>query len=208
MNKKFNNKKLLPVIGVIAAIALMPILSTQGFAQVTDANVTTIDPRDFTSDVLPTDVLETYPEVQFRGGTEGWALVGGYAFPSEIGLHGTAVRGDDGVWHLKAEGELLVGEREATLVLRGAAHDGHLRLHGTGTLGEDGPEFRIVLRGNYAPTTVEGDYALTFNHSFVSFADSDVRIPLMQVGKVHVEPVTPDAVTDEIITDRIVTDQI
>jgi len=75
-------------------------------------------------------------------------------------------------------------------------------------LGEDGPEFRIVLRGNYAPTTVEGDYALTFNRSFVSFADNDIRIPLMQIGKVHVEPVTHEAVTDEVITDRIVTDQI
>ena len=139
------------------------------------------------SEVKPVDIFDTEPKVKFRGGTEGWSLIGGYAFDSGIKLEGTAIRGDDGVWQVEAEGKLNVQQRNAKLVLKGEAHDGHLVLHGKGIL-ENGPEFRIVLVGSYAPTLVEGEYALGFKGAYVNFSDNGFRIPMMQVGKVFVSP--------------------
>ena len=203
MNHKFyTNKKLLPAVTVlIATIAIIPALSGQGFAQSSVSDVRPVAPRiaDISSaDVsalvpeISVDVFETASEIKFSGATEGWSLIGGYAFESEIEIEGTAVRGDDGIWQVQAEGKLKVGDREAKLLLKGRAYDGHLRLHGTGIL-ENGQEFRIFLVGNYAPTIVEGEYALGFRGAYVKFSENGFRIPMMQVGQVSVYPVNHEA---------------
>lgn len=142
-----------------------------------------------TSLVEPTevqDVFDTSNHIKFRGHTSGWVIVGGYAIPSEIDLQGNALRGDDGIWKIKSEAKINVGNRNASLDLQGRAVDGHLRLHGTGTL-EGGQEFRIILKGGYAPTSISGEYALVFTNSYVEFADNGFRIPLFQSGKAYVD---------------------
>jgi hypothetical protein len=199
MNSKFyKNKILLPAISIlIATFAIVPAISQQGFAE---TDVRTDAPRvavvslagssvllSEISDVKPVDVLETESGVKFRGGTQGWSLVGGVALVSEINIEGTALRGDDGIWQVEAEGKLKVDKRDVKLLLKGKAYDGHLILRGTGTL-EGGQEFRITLVGNYAPTLVEGEYSLGFKGAYVQFADNGFRIPMMQVGKVFVSP--------------------
>jgi len=195
-SKFYKNKILLPAISVlIATFAIVPAISQQGFAETdirTDAprvaETRLADSSEFISgisDAKPVGVLETEPKVKFRGGTEGWAIVGGIALASEIHIEGTAVRGDDGAWKVDAEGNLKVDKRDVKLVLKGKAIDGHLILRGTGML-EGGQEFKIVLVGSYAPTLVEGEYALGFRGAYVQFADNGFRVPMMQVGKVFV----------------------
>lgn len=202
MNSKFYKTKiLLPAISIlIATFAIVPALSQQGFAQDTDAGIQVdvsraadarlADASAFVpeiSDTKPVDVLETEPKVKFRGGTEGWSLIGGYALDSGIKIEGIAVRGDDGVWQVEAKGKMTVEKREVKLVLKGTASDGNLRLYGTGIL-ENQQEFRTYLVGNYAPTFTEGEYALGFKGAYVKFSDSGFRIPMMQVGKAFVFP--------------------
>ena len=66
----------------------------------------------------------------------------------------------------------------------------------TGEL-SDGTEFRIILRGHYAPiANSEGDFAVAFTTAIVSTStvDDRIRIPLALVGQVHTEPVNPIAV--------------
>ena len=191
MNSKFEKRILLPTL-LIATFAIVPALS-QGFAEtdvrVTDSqNTAELDTSAFVpqiSDIKPTDILDTESKVKFRGGTEGWSLVGGYVLPSEIHIEGTAVRGDDGIWQVDAQGKIKVDKRVAKLDLKGQAHDGHLVLRGVGTL-EGGQQFRIVLVGSYAPTLIDGEYALEFRGAWINFGDNGFRLPMMQVGKVSV----------------------
>lgn len=197
MNSKVKNKILLPTLTVlIASFAIVPALSQQGFAETdvrTNAsqNVSVLEDSSVLipeiSEVRPVDVFENESKVKFRGGTDGWSLVGGYALDSGIYIEGTAVRGEDGIWKVEAEGKIKVEKREAKLVLKGQAYDGHLILRGTGML-DSGPEFRISLVGNYAPTLTEGQYALEFNGAYIQFSENGFRLPMMQVGKVFVSP--------------------
>ncbi|MDH3611488.1 MAG: hypothetical protein OEM79_06980 [Nitrosopumilus sp.] len=193
MKSKFNSI-LLPALLIL--IAIVPALSQQGFAQIDIRgdvpidNGNLADVSDFIpkiSDRKPVDVLDTESKVQFRGGTNGWALVGGYALESEIHIEGTATRGDDGIWLVESVGKLDVEKREATLLLKGKAYDGHLILRGTGVL-EGGQEFKVILVGTYFPTQIKGEYALGFTGAYVGFGDTGFRIPLMQVGKAFVWP--------------------
>ncbi|MFQ5440973.1 MAG: hypothetical protein ACE5DL_05865 [Nitrosopumilaceae archaeon] len=199
MNSQFyKNKILLPAIAIlIATFAITPAISQQGFAETgirTDVSRVTdqklAPASDFLpeiSDVKPIDVLETEPEVKFRGGTHGWSLVGDIALVSEINIEGNATRGDDGIWQVDVVGKLKVEKRDVKLVLKGKANDGHLVLRGVGLL-EGGQEFKIFLVGNYLPTLTEGEYALGFKGAYVQFSDNGFRIPMMQVGKVSVFP--------------------
>ena len=196
---------------IIAGLMLLTMFSTSiaynnVYAQTTDAvrpdlvrptdvsvsdvlvsDISTIVPE--ISDVKPTDVFEVYPQVKFSGETDGWSIIGGYAFETKIYIEGKAVRGDDGKWKVKAEGKMKIEDRDVKLLLKGKAYNGHLRLHGTGVL-DSGLEFRIHLSGSYAPTLVENEYALGFKGAYVKFSDNGFRIPLMQVGKASVYPVT------------------
>ena len=81
-----------------------------------------------------------------------------------------------------------MGDRHATLDLKGKAVDGKLRLHGTGTL-DSGDPFRIILRGHYAPINGQaGDFALDWSTAKIQNMENGIRIPLFQDGIVHVPP--------------------
>jgi len=193
MNSKFEKKILLSSLSIlIATFAIAPALS-QGFAE-TDVrlkdsqNISELDASAFVpqiTDIKPTDVLDKESKVKFRGGTEGWSLVGGNALPSEIYIEGIAVRGDDGIWKVEAQGKIKVDTRTAKLDLKGQAQDGRLILRGVGTL-EGGQQFKIVLVGSYAPTLIDGEYALGFRGAWIQFGDNGFRLPMMQVGKIFV----------------------
>ena len=199
MNTKFyKNSILLSAISIlIATFAITPAISQQGFAETdirTDVSRVTDEKlapeSDFLSelsDARPVDILEIEPEVKFRGGTQGWSLIGNVALATEINIEGSAVRGDDGIWQVDAVGKLNVEKRDVKLVLKGKAHDGHLVLRGVGVL-EGGQEFKIFLVGNYLPTLTEGEYALGFKGAYLQFSDNGFRVPMMQVGKVSVFP--------------------
>ena len=134
---------------------------------------------------------DRHAEVEFRGGPDGWAIIGGQAYASEIGITGNAVRQDNGVWKVKSEAKIIVGDRHATLDLKGKAVNGKLRLHGTGTL-DSGDSFRIILRGHYAPINGQaGDFALDWSTAKIQNMENGIRIPLFQDGIVHVQPVDP-----------------
>ena len=192
MNEK---KILLPALSIlIATFAIVPALS-QGFAEtdvrVADSrNIIEVDAANLfpqVTDVKPTDVLDRESKVEFRGGTQGWSLYGGNALATEIHIKGTAVRGDDGIWQVEADGKIKVEQRVAKLVLKGQAQDGNLILRGLGTL-EGGQQFKIVLVGSYAPTLKDDQYALGFSGAWIQFGDNGFRLPMMEVGKVFVSP--------------------
>ncbi len=170
--------------------AAQPDLVRPTDSAVTDVLISDIsDIAPELSDVKPTDVFEVHPQVEFKGETQGWAIIGGYAFETSIYIEGTAVKRTDGKWKVKAEGTMKVEDRDVKLLLKGKAFDGKLRLHGSGVL-DSGLEFRISLVGNYAPSLVENEYALGFKAAKIKFSEDSIRIPLMQVGKAYVYPVT------------------
>jgi hypothetical protein len=183
------NKKqsLLLAIPVIAAIALIPWATSEVFAQ--DANIDVA--IDAQTDVAVRDSPDRRGEVVFRGGTEGWAIIGGQAFISEIGIGGKAMHQGNGVWKVNSEAEITVGDRHATLDLKGKAAHGKLRLHGTGTL-DNGEPFRIFLAGHFAPVYGHpGDFVVAFTAAKIHNMETGVKIPLIQDGIVHVESVDP-----------------
>jgi len=92
---------------------------------------------------------------------------------------------------VKSDAEISVGDRHATLDLKGKAVNGKLRLHGTGTL-DSGDSFRIILRGHYAPISGQpGDFALDWSTAKIQNMENGIRIPLFQDGIIHVQPVVP-----------------
>jgi len=146
---------------------------------------------DAVQNVPAVDTTDRAPEVQFRGGTDGWAIIGGQAHEAEIGINGKAVRADNGVWKVKSEGEISIGDRHAKLELKGKAVDGKIKLQGNGTL-ESGESFRIILRGHYVPLVNEqGSFVMAFKTAKVHFMENGVQIPLIQSGIVNVEAVNP-----------------
>ncbi|QLH06899.1 hypothetical protein [Nitrosopumilus ureiphilus] len=189
---KQNTKKhsLLLALPVLAALVFGTIGTSNAFADVdigfvpdnvslekSDAflNVSTESPVD--KDI-----------VQFRGGTDGWAIIGGQAYDSKIGMTGKAVHQGNGVWKVKSLADITVENRHATLELKGKAVDGKLRLHGTGTL-DGGEPFRIILRGNYAPIYDQpGDFVLDWSMAKIQNMENGLRIPLAQDGVIHVKP--------------------
>ncbi len=140
---------------------------------------------------IPTTDTPDRAQVQFRGGTDGWALIGGQAHTAEIGISGNAIRADNGVWKIKSDAEISVGDRHATLELKGKAVHGKIKLHGTGTL-DSGESFRIILRGHYAPVFEEpGEFVMGFKTAKIQFMENGIRVPLVQSGIVHVEAMNP-----------------
>ncbi len=91
---------LLFTIPVLTALVFGSLGTTDVFAEY--ANISLV-PDNVSSD--RTDALldvsvespDRQAEVEFRGGTDGWAIIGGQAYASEIGITGNAVRQDNGV---------------------------------------------------------------------------------------------------------------
>jgi len=193
--KQINKKhSLLIAIPVLAALVFGSLGTTDAFAEY--ANISLV-PNNVSSDRTDAllDVSDESPdrqaEVKFRGGTDGWAIIGGQAYTSEIGLSGNAVHQGNGVWKVKSEAEIIVGDRHAKLDLKGKAVNGKLRLHGTGTL-DSGDSFRIILRGHYAPINGQaGDFALDWSTAKIQNMENGIRIPLFQDGVIHVKSVIP-----------------
>ncbi len=199
---KRNDKKhsLLFAVPALAALVFGSIGITSAFAENT---ITDFIPQDVSS--AKTDTFATITdvtpdrraEVHFYGSTNGWAIIAGKAYDSEIALDGNAVRNENGVWKIKSLADISVEGREAALELKGTAIDGKLRLHGTGTL-NDGDSFRIILRGHYAPIHDQpGDFVVDWSMAKIQNLENGFRIPLSQNGIIHVEPVIPvDEVAD------------
>ncbi len=139
-------------------------------------------------------------DLKFRGKASGWAILGGQAFPSTIGLTGEAFHVGKGVWKIHSNGLITVSNHKAELVLKGTAKSGKIMLHGTGTLvgSDDKADIRIQLRGHYAPVAgSENEFAIGFTHAQIHNKDTGHRIPLSLVGSVIVENVGPDPVGPE-----------
>ena len=182
--------KLLPVFVAIAAITAIP-LASNAFAQ-----------TDEITDVAPD--VQRIPDLTFEGETNGWALINNQAHPASLTLDGKAYFVEEsGIWKVTSDSALSIGDRDAKVELKGKVTDNKLRLFGTGVLG-DGTEFKIILRGHYAPiANSDGDFAVAFKTAIVSTTNTDqpIRIPLALVGQVGtqiVEPVAIDELSQEI----------
>jgi len=158
-----------------------------------------ISPMALAVEDVSVDVIQEIPlretsdraQIQFRGGTDGWAIINGQAHTAEIGISGNAIRADNGVWKVNSEAEITVGDRYATLDLKGKAVNGKIKLQGTGTL-DSGESFRIILRGHYVPVFDEqGAFVMSFNTAKIQLMENGIRIPLIQSGIVNVEAVNP-----------------
>ena len=202
MKQTSKKQSLLFALPMLAVLVFGSIGTTSVFAE--DANnglIPTVS--SVTTDAL-SDVAVASPdrqaEVKFDGKTNGWAIVAGQAFPSNIELNGTAVHQNNGVWKVKSTAEISVGDRlDIPLELKGKAVNGKLRLHGTGTL-DGGDTFRIILRGHYAPVADSpGTFVLDFSTAKVQNMENGLRIPLFQYGLVNVEPVIPTV--DDFVAD-------
>ena len=200
--KQINKKhSLLIAIPVLAALVFGTLGTASAFAEAANISLVPDNVSSVRTDALldvSTESPDRQAEVQFRGGTDGWAIIGGQAYTSEIGLTGNAIHQGNGVWKVKSEAKITVGDRHATLDLKGKAVNGKLRLHGTGTL-DSGDSFRIILRGHYASINGQsGDFALDWSTAKIQNMENGIRIPLFQNGIVHVEPVIP---TVEVLND-------
>ena len=195
MKNPTKKQSLLLALPVIATIALIPWATNDVFAQ--NADVVT----DVAPDIA--NAPDRRAQVMFSGVTDGWAIIGGQAYPAEIEISGDAYRHGKGAWKVTSEATVIFdGEPIAKLDLKGKAAHGKLRLHGSGTL-DNGEPFRIFLRGNYAPIAEQpGEFVLAFGAAKVHNMETGARIPLIQSGIVTVEPVDPT--TDDY--DRFIAD--
>jgi len=194
--KQINKKhSLLFAIPVLAALVFGSLGITNAFAEDAFIGLAPEDVSSVRTDAF-LDVSDVSPdrqaEIQFWGTTEGWAIIAGQAYDSAIGLEGTAVHQGNGVWKVKSDAKISVEGRDATLELKGKAVNGKLRLHGTGTLVDGGDSFRIILRGHYAPIHDQpGEFVLDWSMAKIQNMENGFRIPLVQNGIIHVEPVIP-----------------
>ena len=190
---KQNDKKhsLLFALPVLAALVFGTIGTTNAFA--IDSSIdfipenVSLEKTDAFLDVSIESPVDK-DVVQFRGVTEGWAIIGSQAFDSKIGITGKAVHEGKGMWKIRSVADITVENRHAALVLKGTSVDGKLRLHGTGTL-DGGEPFRIILRGNYAPIYDQsGDFVLDWSVAKIQNMKNGIVIPLAQDGIIHVKP--------------------
>jgi hypothetical protein len=193
--KQINKKhSLLFAIPVLVALVFGSLGTTNAFAEDASNSLVPDNVSSVRTDALldvSTELPNRQAEVQFRGGTDGWAIIGGQAYTSEIGLSGNAIHQGNGVWKVTSEAKIVVGDRHAKLDLKGKAVNGKLRLHGTGTL-DSGDSFRIILIGKYAPINGQsGDFVLDWSAAKIQNMQNGLRIPLFQNGIVNVEPVVP-----------------
>jgi hypothetical protein len=146
--------------------------------------------RDKVTDRVRDRVIDRAPDVSYSGKTNGWAILGGTAFPSSIGISGQGYHQGGGNWKITAVGDLAVADRTAKIDLKGHVRGNMINLQGTGTL-SDGTEFRMHLKGHYAPTGNTNEFAIAFTNSVIQYKDTGARMPLMQVGSVMVTPIAP-----------------
>jgi hypothetical protein len=145
------------------------------------------DKARITADILSKDDART--DLTFRGQTDGWAIVGGIASKSSVKLVGDAHHADTGKWKINATGDLTVADRNAKLDLIGFVKGNKIHLEGSGMLGSGDP-IKLVLNGNFAPTSDENVYAVGFTTTAVQYMNNGVRIPLMQVGSITIADIT------------------
>ena len=202
---KQSNKKhsLLFALPVLAVLVFGSIGTTSVFAEDAYNGFIPTTVSSETNDAF-SDVSVASPdrqaEVNFNGGSNGWAVIAGQAFPSNIDLvKGNAVHQNNGVWKITSSATITVGDRvDIPLELKGKAVDGKLRLHGTGSLNGD-DTFRIILRGHYAPVNDSpGEFVLDFSTAKVQNMESGLRIPLFQHGLITVYPVI--STVDDFVT--------
>jgi hypothetical protein len=127
-------------------------------------------------------------DLTYEGKANGYAILGGQAFVSSIGLSGKGHHLNGGNWEITAIGDISVADKGAKLDLRGHVRGNLIALKGTGTL-SDGATIDIHLKGHYAP--IQGnEYAIAFTNSHIQYKDSGTRMPLMLVGSATVTPTT------------------
>ena len=132
--------------------------------------------------------IDKVADLTYRGKTSGWAILGGTAFPSSIGISGEGHNQGSGNWRITAVGDIAVADRTAKLDLAGHVKGNQISLQGTGTL-SDGTAIKIHIKGHYAATTNANEFAIAFTNSHIQYMDNGARMPLMQVGTVTVAPV-------------------
>lgn len=135
-------------------------------------------------------------ELSYSGKTSGWAILGGTAFPSSIGISGEGYHQGGGNWKMTAVGDIAVADHTAKIDLVGHVRGHTINLQGMGTL-SDGTEFKLHLKGHYAPTGNTNEFAIAFTNSGIQFKDQSARMPLMQVGTVIATPIVTPAPVPE-----------
>jgi hypothetical protein len=144
--------------------------------------------RDGVVDKIRDKKIDRAPDLTYSGKTSGWAILGGMAFPSSIGISGEAYHQSGGNWIMTAVGDIAVADHTARLDLKGHVRGEQIALKGTGTL-SDGTAINIHLKGHYAPTSNTNEFAIAFTNSAIQYKDTGARMPLMQVGTVTVTPI-------------------
>jgi len=140
--------------------------------------------------------ISVEPTLSFKGQTSGWAVINDKAYPTEFTLEGKAGHTKQG-WQLTGTGTVFVGEREITFDLKGFAKNNHINMKG---VSQDDDSVIIHLKGNFTPIAEsENSFALAFTRAALVIEDSDVKVPLVLVGDIIVEPIIFDneSVSDE-----------
>lgn len=142
-----------------------------------------------------TDIQNTdrVADLKFNGTTTGWAIIGNTAHIASIDLSGEAYKAGGSTWLIKSVGSIKIGDRDVQLELKGHTRGNMILLHGTGALSDD-ESIRVHLKGHFAPTDNDNEFALGFTNASVQYLETGIRVPLMQVGSATVMPVvTPVA---------------
>lgn len=133
-------------------------------------------------------IVDKIADLKYSGKTSGWAILGGTAFPSSVGISGEGYNQGNGNWRITAVGDIAVADRTAKLDMKGHVKGNQITLQGTGTL-NDGTAIKIHIKGHYAVTSNTNEFAIAFTNSHIQYMDNGARMPLMQVGSVTVTPI-------------------
>ena len=146
------------------------------------------DRKDKIVDKVRDKNIDKVADLKYNGKTSGWAILGGTAFPSSIGISGEGHNQGNGNWRITAIGDISVADRTAKLDMTGHVKGNQITLQGTGTL-NDGTAIKIHIKGHYAATSNTNEFAIAFTNSHIQYMDNGARMPLMQVGTVTVTPI-------------------
>ena len=155
-------------------------------SKIADRNTDKI--RDKVIDADRVKTIDRAADLKYSGKTSGWAILGGTAFPSSIGISGEGYNQGNGNWRITAVGDIAVADRTAKLDMKGHVKGNQITLQGTGTL-NDGTAIKIHIKGHYAVTSNTNEFAIAFTNSHIQYLDNGARMPLMQVGSVTVTPI-------------------